>query len=540
MEQIIQIPLANLTESPFNPRQIFNESALQELAADIKATGRVLSPLLVRPTWSNPLRVELEPNDGHEIVFGHRRFRAAKLAGLDSVPCMVRKMEKEEARRAQISENIARADVHPIEEAQGYHELMKYHSVSADDLVTQTGKSRSYIYGRLALLKACPEVRKACLAGEVGSETALLIARLRTDKIQAKALAKIANISTHELQDGGAKSYRRIRELLQEEFTLNLKGAMFDTADMLLLPDAGACTACPKRTGNAPEYEDLTQLRKSYYDSPIQGSADICTDPDCFDAKKKAHLRNRAQVLECAGKTVIDGNKARSAISAQGEIKGAYVALKDVKGQLAKIKKERKTLSGAPVEIDTVLIQDPRTGKTHEAVEVKALQAAGVKVAEPAKKPNYQLQYKQQEEDRLVKAEQAKKLSAGNLELLQRVRSVIASTPRDAFDLVMVARTCLNGVEYRSKEQLANIWNLKTFDKLQKAVGSMDVADLTRLMMDCALIDGVRVDAYQINLKPEALLAAAKHYGVTVGSASQGAPAAQSEEDADEESVAAA
>ena len=529
MEQIIQIPLANLAESPFNPRQIFNEAALQELAADIKATGRVLSPLLVRPTWSNPLRVELEPNDGHEIVFGHRRFRAARLAGLDSVPCMVRKMEVEEARRAQISENIARADVHPIEEAEGYQALMQYHGVSAEDLVTQTGKSRSYIYGRLVLLKSCPEVRKACLAGEIGSETALLIARLRTDKIQAKALAKIANISTHELQDGGAKSYRRIRELLQEEFTLNLKGAMFDTADMLLLPDASACTACPKRTGNAPEYEDLTQDRQGMYGSPIKGSADICTDPDCFDAKKKAHLAAQAQALRESGKTVVDGNKARSSVDSFGHVKGAFLPLKEVKAQLAKIKKERKTLSGAPLEIETVLIQDPRTGKTHEAVEVKALQAAGVKVAEPEKRTNHQINHKKQEEDRLVKEEQARQMTTVNLELLQRVRRVIATTSRDAFDLTLVARTCLAGVRYRAKEQLASIWSCKSFEELEKKLGSMNVADLTRLMMDCALIDSVRVDSYQLNAKPEALLAAAKHYGVDVGGASQNAPAAQAE-----------
>lgn len=530
MEQIIQIPLANLTESPFNPRQIFNEAALQELASDIKATGRVLSPLLVRPTWSNPLRVELEPNDGHEIVFGHRRFRAAKLAGLDSVPCMVRKMEKEEARRAQISENIARADVHPIEEAQGYHELMKYHGVSADDLVAQTGKSRSYIYGRLALLKACPEVRKACLAGEVGSETALLIARLRTDKIQAKALAKIANISTHELQDGGAKSYRRIRELLQEEFTLKLKGAMFDTADMLLLPDASACTACPKRTGNAPEYEDLTQDRQGMYGSPIKGSADICTDPDCFDAKKKAHLAAQAQVLRDSGKTVVDGNKARSSVDSFGHVKGAFLPLKEVKVQLAKLKKDKKAGGAEPAAIPTVLIQDPRTGKTHEAVEVKALKAAGVKVAEVEKKPNHSLNYKQQEEDRLAKEQKAKQITANNMALLQRVRAAIASSQRDAFDLALVAQACLNGVEYRCRAQLAEIWNCDDYEALQEKLESMDVTDLTRLMMDCALITDVRVDSYRLDTKPEALLAAAKHYGVFATGASQIAPAAQAEE----------
>ncbi|MEI8327456.1 MAG: ParB/RepB/Spo0J family partition protein, partial [Betaproteobacteria bacterium] len=373
MEQIVNIPISELTESPFNHRQVFNESSLQELAADIKAQGRVLSPLLIRPTWTNTLRMDVEPSDGHEIVFGHRRYRAAKIAGLAQIPCMVRRMTTEEVKRAQISENLQREDVHPIEEAEGFQALMKDHGVTAEQLVEQTGKSRSYIYGRLVLLKACPEVRRACLRGEVGSEVALLLARLRTDKLQTKALAQIKS-KYYNLEDGGEKSYRQIRELLKENFTLELKGAMFDTGDMMLLPDAGACTTCPKRAGNAPEYDDLASDRKSNYGSPIKGSADICTDPDCFDAKKKAHLRAAAAALESNGKTVIEGNKARAAVSANGEVKGAYVALKDVKSALAKVKKERKSLSGAPLEIATVLIQDPRTGKTHEAVEVKELQ----------------------------------------------------------------------------------------------------------------------------------------------------------------------
>jgi ParB-like chromosome segregation protein Spo0J len=94
--------------------------------------------------------------------------------------------------RAQIIENLARADVHAIEEAEGFAALMKDHGVTADQLVADTGKSRSYIYGRLKLLQAIPEVREACLRGEFGSETALLIARIGDAKLQQKALKALA------------------------------------------------------------------------------------------------------------------------------------------------------------------------------------------------------------------------------------------------------------------------------------------------------------------------------------------------------------
>jgi ParB/RepB/Spo0J family partition protein len=120
---ITNIAITHLDESPYNPRKIFNEASMQELAADIKAQGRVLSPLLVRPTNGAM----------YQIVFGHRRYRAAEIAGLLEVPCMVRAMSDEEVKRAQISENLQREDVHPIEEAEGFQALMNDHGVTADE-----------------------------------------------------------------------------------------------------------------------------------------------------------------------------------------------------------------------------------------------------------------------------------------------------------------------------------------------------------------------------------------------------------------------
>src|SRR6185369_8593562 len=131
----------------------------------------------------------------------------------------------------------------------------------------------------------------------------------------------------HDMQDGGKSSFRRIRELLKERFTLDLREALFDTKDAELLADAGTCTDCPKRTANSPEYEDLTQDQKDRWERVHKGEPNLCTDPDCFEAKKKAHLANRAAALEAKGKTVITGGKARNAISAHGEVKGGYIAL---------------------------------------------------------------------------------------------------------------------------------------------------------------------------------------------------------------------
>ena len=507
-EQITDIALDLLDESPFNPRKIFGETALQELTEDIKALGRIHSPLLVRPAASCD-------SDRFEIVFGHRRFRAATLAGMTHAPCMVRSMSDDDVKRVQISENLQREDVHPIEEAEGFQALMDDHNVTADELVTQTGKSRSYIYGRLALIKACPRVREACMQGKIGSETALLLARLRTDKLQTKALGYIESAYI-DLEDGGKQSYRKLRELLKEKFTLDLKNAIFDVDDMVLLNDANACTICPKRSGNAVEFEDLTQDTK-HRGHTERGSADICTDPDCFAAKKSAHLRQKAATLEANGKTVIDGNKARSALSATGQVKGAYIALKDVKAEL----------KNAKTAIATVMIQDQRTGKMHEAVEVKALKDAGVKVKEPPKANNYAAQQLAQEATRKKNEEKAVALTQKHTAMLQIVRAYVASTVRTAFDLGLVARICLAGVQHNNRALLATVWDCKSYEHLSHKLGSMPVEQLTRLMMDCALVDDVRVNQYSLGDKPETLLAYAKHYGIDLTPAEAPTPQAE-------------
>lgn len=516
---ISEISLEQLHESPFNQRQIF--ASVDALAASIKSEGRVLEPLLVRPRLVNILRPD--EHDGFEIVFGHRRARAAELAGLATVPCMVRALTPAQARSAQIAENLEREDVHPLEEAASFKALVDHDELTAEQIAERFGKSRTYVYGRLKLLQLHPEVRKACLAGEVGAEVALLLARLRTEKLQTKALGYIKADYHCRLDDGGKAAYRAVRELLNEKFTLNLKDAIFDTVDAVLLPDAGACTTCPKRSFNAPEFDDVTNGEKLPSYSSRHHGPDVCTDPDCFDAKKRAHLELRAQELQAKGKTVITGNAARSAISAQGEVKGAFVALADVKTELAKIK--GRTAGGNAVEPPPVVaIQDPRTGKVVQAVrrvELESagveLESAGVKLGSVAtKRDTYAEQ--QAKFTAARKADEAKAAAEQKLRMavLDRIRAAAETRPRDAFDLQLVARVAIAGVEYYAQELLATSWGYKQLGDLRRAMGQMSVQQLTRLVLDCALIGDVSVRSHSLNERPETLWQAAKHYGVDV------------------------
>jgi ParB/RepB/Spo0J family partition protein len=521
-ETITQIQLDQLHESPFNPRKTFID--IDELATNILAEGRIHQPLLVRPRLTNPLRDDL--NDGYEIVFGHRRYRAAERACLATVPCMVRAMSDAEARSAQIAENLARNDVHPIEEAEGFAEIIAQDGITADELATVLGKSRSYVYGRLKLLQACPEVRQACLAGEIGSEAALLVARLRTDKLQAKALAAIKAEHRCDLKDGGKASHRAIQSLLAEKFTLQLQGAIFDPADAALLPAAGACGDCPKRTGNAPEYADLVEGTANRWGGHRPDNADTCTDPDCFDAKRQAHLARNAAALQADGKVVITGNKARASLSAVGEVKGAYVELSKVKALLKKLPKKGTAAAQDLPQPQVVLIQDQRTGKTVQAVARADLVAAGAAKQEELPLPdNNKARHEAQERSRQAEEAKAAVENKRRMALLLHVRQVAAGRQRDEFDLRMVAAAAFAGVDYNERGLIAELHGTKDQDALKRQIDHMGVPELTALVLDCCIVDGVRVNFWNLHSKPGPLLALANHYGVDVKTVMAGQPA---------------
>ncbi|MBN8493416.1 MAG: ParB/RepB/Spo0J family partition protein [Burkholderiales bacterium] len=521
MDTITEIPLEQLHESTANPRRTY--TGIDELAASIRAEGRIHEPLLVRPRITNVLRPD--EHDGYELVFGHRRLRAAEAAGLATAPCMVRAMSDVEAASARAAENLQREDLHPIEEAEGLKALLDVGNLSADQLADKLGKSRSFVYGRLKLLQACPEVRKACAEGKIGSEVALLIARLRTDRLQAKALGYIRG-KYIDMGDGGAKSFRQIRQLLNEHFTLELKGALFDTADATLLPDAGACDACPKRAGNAPEYADIadqrpergTGLPADWAARVPHGGADVCTDPDCFDAKKRAHLRNQAAALEAKGKTVVAGNAARAAVGADGTVKGAYIALKDVKAEMKAALAAKKTVTYSDQMPKVVLIQDPRTGKTIEAVKREEAVQVGVKVPAAAApgRDGYAAQEARRQAEHARNEERAKLENQVRLAVLRDLRDAMMDRERDAFDLGLVAVAAWRGVEWRGRAVLAQLWGVSNERALEQRIGSMDVQQLTLLIMDCALVADCVVTAYNLHEKPTTLLKAAAHYDIDV------------------------
>jgi ParB/RepB/Spo0J family partition protein len=506
------IALEQLIESPTNPRTSFDTQALAKMAESIRSVG-VMQQILVRPVDYAQIQRNGQPVQAYEIVFGHRRYRASKLAGVETIPCFVRELTDSQAAQLQSIENVQREDLNPMEAARSYQQYLQAHSVTKDQLAQEIGLSRSHVYGYLTLLKAVPMIQDAVRAGDIGPDVAIKIARLHTPKLQERALAALKG-KYYDLEDGGKKSVRQITEFLAEKFTLNLKEALFDPKDAKLLEGADACTACPKRTGNAPEYQDLTEERANAYRQKQRGEANLCTDPDCFDAKKKAHLAIEAGKLAAKGKTVIEGAKARQVVGADGTIKGGYIALKEVKSLLAKQK------GAKPAALPTVVVQNPRDGTTKEAVKIEDLKAAGVKVKDQPKQSgggryDYQAEARQREEERAVKEAKAADETRVNTAILAAVREAAAGVPLSPLALQLAVAAAVSGVEWDSRGVLAQLHDCKSIEQLQKKIGQMPVERLTTLLLDCALVVHVKANPYRAD-KPEALLAAAKHYGVDV------------------------
>ncbi len=194
------IPLGQLYESPLNPRRLFDPARLEELIASVRAHG-VRTPLLVRQNAK-----------GYEIAAGHRRYRAAKAAGLPEVPAVVQAMTDVEFIELLSFDNLQRQDMTPLEEADGYRLLMTKAGYTIERIAERIGMSLKYVYDRVKLLELTEPARTALREDKITAGHAILLARL-TPKQQALAM--------HE-HDGG---------LWQREYSLydpSTKGPMRD------------------------------------------------------------------------------------------------------------------------------------------------------------------------------------------------------------------------------------------------------------------------------------------------------------------------
>ena len=187
---IIEVELDKIVPNEYQPRKFFNDEKLKELAASIKEQG-VIQPIIVHKAGS-----------GYQLIAGERRWRASRLAGLKTVPALVKEASKRELLEMALIENIQREDLNPLEAAEAYKRLQDEFKLTQDALSKRVGKERSTVTNFLRLLGLPKEVKNDITTGalSMGHAKALLSIERVRDQIQAAALIVKKGLSVRETE----------------------------------------------------------------------------------------------------------------------------------------------------------------------------------------------------------------------------------------------------------------------------------------------------------------------------------------------------
>ncbi len=200
--QVIYVDINDIRPNRNQPRKNFDSTSISELAASIQEHG-IIQPLIVRKNDS-----------GYEIVAGERRWRAAREAALDKVPCIVREFTDEENALIAIIENMQREDLDPIEEAEGLEKMMKEYGLTQEEVSRSVGKSRPYITNSLRLLKLPKDIQEKVSEGVISAGHARALLSVKTRALQEQICQKIIKDGlsvreTESLVKGGGKTRKK-------------------------------------------------------------------------------------------------------------------------------------------------------------------------------------------------------------------------------------------------------------------------------------------------------------------------------------------
>src|SRR5436309_6973825 len=498
VSSIQDVPLAKIRESKANPRRFFDEAKLAELADNIRQHG-VLQPILLRPL-----------PDGEagtlELVAGARRYRASKLAKRESIPATVRELTDAQALELQVIENVQRVDVHPLDEAHGYAALIQLqpNTYTVESIATRVGRSPAYVSGRLRLIQLIPEAKQAFYEDKLTVAHAFEVARLQAND-QRRALQECFPHHRNAgaiLKDKRAEAVtvRELRGWIEREIHLDLTNAPFDPQDETLLPKAGACARCPKRTGSNPLL--FPEVRQK----------SICTDRECYRAKVEALVQIQVKPLEEKGEKPLRVSQA-PAWQANGHAKAVLF-----EGQYRKAKAKGECANTKAA----VLIDGKSAGSIFYLCQTEKCDVHN-RVTRYQPTPQEQSQRK-------------KEALAGRVEKLSRVRILEAIRKKlpDVLsrpDLEMVALDYFRRLGHDNHRRLCKVygweekkskasWGEQSVDYEKIAAAAMQAmkgADLNRFLVICALASDLYCPGYnpgQSLAKDSDLARTAKRYKI--------------------------
>lgn len=489
------IPIHLLLESPWNPRQVFPEAAMQELVERMRVSGfQSWCPLVVRPIPAPPEMEKFTIEPCYEIAAGHRRRRAAEIAGISEIPCIVQEMDDAAFLDVLNFDNSAREDVHPLHEAAGWQQWMDKTGNGVNDIAAKIGKSKEYVYVRLKLVAMIDPAKAAFLNGEITLGHAIQIARLQIPE-QKKALKFC------EAKDwrGAVKGVRDLAQFIQTDVHLEMADAQFDLDSADLVPSAGTCTACPKRTKNSPELiADRDFATEHYKDGKSEqgdGVVDTCTDPSCFQSKLQAHLVQIEAKLKAQGEQPV-------------YVSGSYN--KPKKGG-ALSKSDYQVVAEGTKGAKTAIVGDG--GEAGKVIHIKVTPrpAASDPAAEQKKR-------EQEEAQRKIAVDNERDV---RLEIFKAIRSKVGPLGRVDIELLLYASvkgSRGDGLAEICAQHGIKFQKFREGESLAKALAGMADVDLFRVAVEVAVADDL--DQFEIRdqlskrHQPELLLAAAKRYKV--------------------------
>lgn len=194
--EVVELPLSELRPNPYQPRKIFDDEALNELASSIKEHG-VFQPIIVKKTIK-----------GYDIVAGERRFRASKKAGLTTIPAIIQDFTDEEMMSIALLENLQREDLNAIEEANAYKAMLDACNLTQEELAQRVGKSRSHVTNMLGLLKLPKTVQDMVLYNKISMGHARVLSKLESKE-------QIEDLADKVVKDG--LSVRELESLSSDE-----------------------------------------------------------------------------------------------------------------------------------------------------------------------------------------------------------------------------------------------------------------------------------------------------------------------------------
>jgi ParB family chromosome partitioning protein len=477
VSSVQDIPLNRIQESKTNPRRTFDEAKLAELASNIRQHG-VLQPILVRPLPGGE-------SGFFELVAGARRYRASKLAKRESIPATVRELTDAQALELQVIENVQRVDVHPLDEAQGYAALIQLEpdTYTVEAIAIRVGRSPAYVNGRLRLIQLIPDAKQAFYDGKLTVAHAFEIARLQPSD-QRRALQECFpqyRNAAAILKDKGAEAttVRELRAWIEREIHLDLTNAPFDPQDETLLPKAGACARCPKRTGSNPLL--FPEVRQK----------SICTDRECYRAKVEALVQIQVKPLEEKGEKHLRVSQA-PAWQANGHAKDVLF-----EGQYRKAKAKGE----CPNTKAAVLIDGRGAGSIFYLCQTEKCEVHN-RVTHYQPTPQEQAQRKKE-----ALAERVEKLS--RVRVLEAIRKKLPDALSRP-DLEMVALDYFRRLGHDNDRRISKLyaweekksktsWGAQTVDYekiASSAVQAMKTADLHRFLVVCALVSDLYCPGY--------------------------------------------